>query len=1430
MRDVSRALFIFLLLATFVGLSTMTACRHTAPTALPVAQTLTRLAVATATDPVTAVTFAVATPPMDTPAATATPTPVPTLPPQGIGLTVPAWLAALESGFFDQLRADHPDLYLLPVGRSADARALLEEDQARLSILTDPSPTDSQLLRQVPFLLVSHLGAPPTDLSLAEVRALFAGRGQPHRRAVVVGDGAIERELLGLDALRSDAATAPDWPAVREALLADPQTVALLPWEYVTPQLRLHPVNDLAFGPGALEAGYPLVQRWRLTGDPDGDPDLWQAITSGLRADFRPPVSLVAVGDIMLARDTATAIAQNGVDYPFAATSDWLRAADLAFGNLETPLSGLGQLATSGIAFRADPSSADGLINAGFDVLALANNHIGDYGGDALAETIQHLTQRGIATVGAGADETAARAAQIVEVRGLKIAFLARSGIPYGAPAASAAAPGAAWFDAEQTLADVRAAAGQVDLVVLSLHWGSEYTYAVTGEQQDFVRQAIDAGADLILGHHPHNAQALDLGQNWLAAYSLGNFIFDQNWSVESSQGLALRLLLDRGGVRAVEPLAVYVVEGQARLLPWAEGKSLLAEVLALTGGLPPARTESLPDAAWALDTGGRVTGLASADLDGDGRPELVAATGSLEQPGTLHALRDGQHLWQFEAPARINAVRAADLDGDGRDELLLATGALDQPSWVIALDENGRQLWRYTVEAKVEDVVAADLDGDGRRNQVLAAEWGSFDDTIYALGADGALRWVYETSGTPNRLQPVDLDGDGATEIVIGGDALYALDRAGGVRWKQKQASSAYIADLTPADLDADGRPELVSGVRYPAPAVAVYDASGGLRWSQPLAASVTAVATVDLNADGRPEILAGTASGILLALDGAGSTIWQVQVPGMVNALAAADLNGDGAMEVIVASGDDFTPGGTALFAADGTPTLWRADPAAVTALHIASSPDGWPEIVAGSGSGWVYPVDWRGVMEVTARPSPTPTAAPPPDPTPTPIAAVTTGVYRPTQASYRIEVDLDYWGNTLAAQERLIFTNTLGASLPDLLLAVPPNQSAGVFTLASLTVNGAPASHTLEGTSLRVTLPAPLSPGQSAMLEMSFSIRPPYMRVGSIFGGGSVGYSENAFNAGNWHPILAPYRVARGWLETPWHAVGDPYVSDMGDYEVTVRTAPEVTVVGPGAVESWPDEGRWRFTMPAARTFAFAASHRYQSATETAHGVTVASYYYPEHQVTGQLALANAASSVRLFNELFGPYPYTDLRIAETDFSGGQEFSGFMLFGSGAHQDYLDTGGGPRTILFTLIPHETAHQWWYGVVGNDQAREPWLDEAFAKYSEQLFYERFYPEHADWRWAWMGMAGRQPASLEITIYDYSNEHLYKDRVYLTGALFLAQLRQALGDERFFAFVQAHYRRGANRIVTTDEFLDLLLDYGDPSVIRPIVGAYFDR
>ncbi|MBU0493578.1 MAG: M1 family metallopeptidase [Chloroflexi bacterium] len=460
------------------------------------------------------------------------------------------------------------------------------------------------------------------------------------------------------------------------------------------------------------------------------------------------------------------------------------------------------------------------------------------------------------------------------------------------------------------------------------------------------------------------------------------------------------------------------------------------------------------------------------------------------------------------------------------------------------------------------------------------------------------------------------------------------------------------------------------------------------------------------------------------------------------------------------------------------------------------------------------------------VTPTPSPTPVPTPTPvPPTPTPYPP---GAFVPTAARYVFHIDVDYENHTLEARETVIFTNTLGVPLADLGFYVPPNHEPGTLFLEALTVTvGSQTTrvYDLQADDLHVPFQSPLQPGQTATVEMAFTVEPPRMRTTSIFGGGGLGWSENAMNAGNWYPVLRPYRAGEGWYAFDWHSVGDPYVTDWADYEATI-TAPEgVTVVANGDLTRQGNAWTYRIR---GRSLAFAASHRYQSEAAPAGAVTIESYWFPEHEPLGRLVLTETARCLLLDTDLFGPYPYDVLRIAETDFNGGQEFSGITFLGSGVYADYLKQTPGPRTILYTLIPHELSHQWWFGLVGNDQCREPWLDEALAQYSELFFYERFYPDDAAFRWEWMGNTVRRPGPIDGTIYDYSKERAYKDAVYLTGALFIGRLREALGDERFFAFLQDYAATYRGRLATTDDFFAMLGRHATPEETDPLRRAFF--
>jgi len=308
-----------------------------------------------------------------------------------------------------------------------------------------------------------------------------------------------------------------------------------------------------------------------------------------------PALRIAAVGDVMLARKLTKLMAANGVQYPFAATADTLRAADITFANLESPISDQGEkLPGKGIWFRAEPKNAAALEMAGFDVLSLANNHALDYLDAAFLQTLDILDEMGIDPVGGGQNIGQARSPVIMEVNGVRTAFLAYSEMadliwstqqPRRLQA-TVDTPGIAPLVLDEVLADIAALRGQADLILVSLHWGVEYQHLPTSWQQDMAHQIIDAGADVILGHHPHCIQGVETYKQGLIAYSLGNFVFDQNQNDDTRSGLMLELTCDRAGWQAAEILPVYISDGQPALTGGAHAQRILAQLRLISADL----------------------------------------------------------------------------------------------------------------------------------------------------------------------------------------------------------------------------------------------------------------------------------------------------------------------------------------------------------------------------------------------------------------------------------------------------------------------------------------------------------------------------------------------------------------------------------------------------------------------------------------------------------------------------------------------------------------------------------------------------------------------------------------------------------------------------------------------------------------------------
>lgn len=357
-------------------------------------------------------------------------------------------------------------------------------------------------------------------------------------------------------------------------------------WSEMEPTLKalrvegLHPTDE----------GYPYKDSWSLVAAVDSQTAA-EALRPFLAAAMAPEpvVHLTAVGDVNLDRTLGIAIENGNLDYPFEFVAPILQAADYTIGNLETALGATGEPAAKRYPFRSPSGAAESLARAGFDLVSLANNHAMDYGPEALLEGMDLLHAQGVATVGAGADDTAAHTPHFAEINGLTIAFLGYVNVPIEAGTnfdtaswtATDTAPGLAWADPERIREDVAAVRPDVDLVVVVLHSGYEYIEEPGEAQIAAAQAATEAGADLVVGHHAHILQGIQYHDGGVIAYGLGNFAFNIDGPPETA---VLNVWLDRDGVRQIEVRPAFVMEGgQPRLAePW-ETAPILERVNFLT-------------------------------------------------------------------------------------------------------------------------------------------------------------------------------------------------------------------------------------------------------------------------------------------------------------------------------------------------------------------------------------------------------------------------------------------------------------------------------------------------------------------------------------------------------------------------------------------------------------------------------------------------------------------------------------------------------------------------------------------------------------------------------------------------------------------------------------------------------------------------------
>ncbi len=425
--------------------------------------------------------------------------------------------------------------------------------------------------------------------------------------------------------------------------------------------------------------------------------------------------------------------------------------------------------------------------------------------------------------------------------------------------------------------------------------------------------------------------------------------------------------------------------------------------------------------------------------------------------------------------------------------------------------------------------------------------------------------------------------------------------------------------------------------------------------------------------------------------------------------------------------------------------------------------------------------------------------------------------------------MNVVLDYANKSVSVDESILYVNHAAQPLTDLMLAVEPNFWQGCFTLGSLSLDdSAVTDYTLDGHKLSFPLPDVLQPGDTATIKIQYTLALPKLVQGdpNVIRPRIFGYSDVQINLTNWYPFVVPNIGGQWVLHDPWY-YGEHLVYDSADFVVNLKSTGAANLVIAASGAPSPN-GEWTtYTLTAGRTFAISASPDFLTLTTQVGDITVTSYYLQQlYQGAGQAALNAAAQSLQIYSQRYGPYTHKTLAVVMGDFNDGMEFSAFFFLSRDFYNLY---DGSTRSYLVFVAAHETAHQWWFEQVADDQALQPWLDEALATYSEHIFYEGTDASLVSWWWTYRIDFYNPQGWVDIPIYAGNGFRPYTNAVYFRGAHFLDDLRKRIGDDAFFAFLQDYLAQENGKIASAADFFRILashtsVDYSD------IVRQYFQN
>ncbi len=412
------------------------------------------------------------------------------------------------------------------------------------------------------------------------------------------------------------------------------------------------------------------------------------------------------------------------------------------------------------------------------------------------------------------------------------------------------------------------------------------------------------------------------------------------------------------------------------------------------------------------------------------------------------------------------------------------------------------------------------------------------------------------------------------------------------------------------------------------------------------------------------------------------------------------------------------------------------------------------------------------------------------------------------------YDLRMTISLTSSQVSGHEEIRYTNIEGVALDEIYLRLYPNAPSygGEMSVSNMTLRGRPVTPTMmmQGTALHLPLTPTLEVGEALTMSLEYVIDVPNT---GAHGHGLFSHRGGVMSLPTAYAMIAVYDEEWSLEVAPEYS--DDVYADVALYQAWIDAPADTTLVASG-VCSWVDTAQrgsgWSCEAGPMREFVVILSD-YQRISRMVDDVVINSYVYPAHEAAGQRAVQYASDALRAFTEYFGPYPYTELDVVETpNYLGGMEYPGLVVV-----EDNVYVSG---SRLEWLTAHEVGHQWWFGVVGSDPVREPWLDEALTQYSTMLYYEAVYGEDraAAIRTVEFHRVHERlqrsgidtPAGLPAAEY---GPGLYWSIVYDRGALYFHNLREELGDDLFFEFLQTYYRRHRYQIATPESFLATLED-----------------